>query len=74
MAVYDQAIAQFVTKFGADAVEAALTNYENQRARSAQAAKKAQAQRQGLANLLAKAKNDPKIAEILKAAGVSLGS
>ena len=74
MASYDGALKAFVAKFGEDAVEAAFTNYENQKVRSKQAHNKAQAQRQGLANLMSKAKSDPRVAEILKSAGLQVGA
>ena len=73
MVSFDGALKGFIAKHGEDAVEAALTNYENQKKRSQDAHNKAQAQRAGLANLLAKAKSDPRVAEILKSAGLQVG-
>ena len=73
MPVYDVALKAFVQKFGDDAVEAAFTNYENQRERSKVAAKKSQAQRQALSQMISKSKADPKLAELLKQHGITLG-
>lgn len=74
MAMYDAELEQFVQDFGEEAVVAAIRNYVNQRERSKQASQKAQAQRQGLQTLIGKARTDPKIAELLRQAGIQVGA
>lgn len=73
MAMYDSALKAFITKFGEDAVESALVNYENQRERSKKASAKAQEQRRALSQMISKSKADPKLAELLKQHGIVLG-
>lgn len=74
MASFDAELQDFVETYGEEAVPAALRNYVNQRERSKQAAQKAQAQRQGLQNLIAKGKSDPQIAELLRRAGIAVNA
>ena len=74
MASFDNELQEFVEAYGEEAVPAALRNYVNQRERSKQAAQKAQAQRQGLQTLISKGKSNPQIAELLRQAGIQVGS